>query len=124
MRDKFNSDNVQVGDKVIVISTGWSTRSEYVGEVIKKTPTGLVDVSYGSGAVHRFKKTGCDYNKYERYSTGSIWIEEYTEDRAIEIRKRNQRNGILRFLKEREWDTYEDAELEQIYNFIKGLRST
>lgn len=124
MIDKFNSDNVQVGDKVIVISTGWSTRSEYVGEVIKKTPTGLVDVRYGSGAVHRFKKTGYDYNKNERYSRGSIWIEEYTEERAIEIRKRNQRNGILRFLKDREWNTYEDAELEQIYKFIKDLRST
>lgn len=124
MRDNFNTDNVQVGDKVIVIATGWSSRLEYIGEIIKKTPTGLVDVQYRGGTLHRFKKTGYDYNKQERYSHSSIWIEEYTEERADTIVKRNKRAGILNFLKEREWNTYDDAELEQIYNFIKVLRST
>lgn len=124
MRDNFSTDNLQVGDKVIVISTGWSSRSEHVGEIIKKTPTGLVDVRYGVDTVHRFKKTGYDYNKQERYTRGSIWLEEYTEERAETIRKANIRKNILSFLNEREWNTYEDAELEQIYNFIKGLRST
>lgn len=124
MRGNFNTDNVQVGDKVIVIATGWSSRSEYIGEVIKKTPTGLVDVRYRGDTVHRFKKNGYDYTKQERFSHSSIWIEEYTEEREDTIRKCNKRNGILNFLKEREWNTYEEAELEQIYNFIKGLRST
>lgn len=124
MMDKFSTDNLQVGDKVIVICIGWRSRSEYIGEIIKKTPTGLVDVRYKEDIVHRFKQNGYDYTKQERYSRISIWIEEYTEERMEAIRKRNKRDRILNFLEEREWNTYEDVELEQIYEFIKGLRST
>lgn len=124
MINKFSTENLQVGDKVIVISSGWSTNAEYIGEIIKKTPTGLVDVRYKKDIVHRFKQNGYDYTKHERYGYGSIRIEECTEERVDTIIKRNKRNHILKFLKDCEWDIYEDAELEQLYNFVNGLRST
>lgn len=120
----FSTENLQVGDKVIVICYGWGNNTEYIGEIVKKTPTGLVDVKYSLTGIHRFRKDGRDYSKQERHSMYSIRIEEYAEERAEIIRKRNKRANILKFIEKCEWDIYEDAELEQIYNFIKGLRST
>lgn len=121
---KFTTDSLQVGDKVIVINSGWNGRAEYIGEIIKKTPTGLVDVRYNGTIVVRFRQYGYPYEKRDAWSRSSTTLEYYTAERADAIRKRIMRSNIIKFLKDREWGNYGDAELEQIYNFIKGLRST
>lgn len=124
MESNFSTDNVQVGDKVIVIVAGLGSSREYIGEVTKKTPTGLIDVCYAGTAVTRFNKYGRDYSKQSRFSYTFIYIEQYTEEKADIIRARDKRERIMNFLKGRDWYAYEDTELEQIYNFIKGLRNT
>lgn len=45
----FNGENLQVGDKVIVYASYFSSKSYYVGTVVKRTPTGLLDIEYGDG---------------------------------------------------------------------------
>lgn len=125
MQNKFSTENLQVGDKVIVIFSGLMGTREYIGEIVKKTPTGLVDVCYGNKTtIDRFKKNGQDYARHDLYSRTYKWIEEYTEERADNIRKNTKRTWFINFLREREWSTYDNEELEQICNFIKGLRST
>lgn len=37
------------GDKVIVYASYFSSKSYYVGTVVKRTPTGLLDIEYGDG---------------------------------------------------------------------------
>ncbi len=120
---RFSTENLKVGDRVIVISSNFGDTFEYIGEVIKKTPTGMVDVRYRNGIVYRFRENGSAYCKPDRYSRKSIWLEEFTKEGADAIIQRNRRNGIINFLKEREWNTYEDTELEKIYAYIKGLRN-
>ena len=43
----FNGENLQVGDKVIVYVRYFSRKSYYVGTVVKRTPTGLLDIEWG-----------------------------------------------------------------------------
>lgn len=45
----FNGENLQVGDKVIVYASYFSSKSYYVGTVVKRTPTGLLDIEWGNG---------------------------------------------------------------------------
>lgn len=45
----FNGENLQVGDKVIVYVSYFSSKSYYVGTVVKRTPTGLLDIEWGGG---------------------------------------------------------------------------
>lgn len=45
----FNGENLQVGDKVIVYVSYFSSKSYYVGTVVKRTPTGLLDIEWGNG---------------------------------------------------------------------------
>lgn len=41
----FSTDNLQAGDRVVVvISDTFSGIGKYIGTVIKKTPSGMVDV--------------------------------------------------------------------------------
>lgn len=49
----FNGENLQVGDKVIVYASYFSSKSYYVGTVVKRTPTGLLDIEYGDGKKKR-----------------------------------------------------------------------
>lgn len=43
----FNGENLQVGDNVIVYASYFSSKSYYVGTVVKRTPTGLLDIEWG-----------------------------------------------------------------------------
>lgn len=43
----FNGENLQVGDKVIVYESHFSSKAYYVGTVVKRTPTGLLDIAWG-----------------------------------------------------------------------------
>lgn len=117
----FSTENLQVGDTVIVVGTGWSNLLS-VGEITKKTPTGFVDVKYGNGASQRFKSDGNAYVARERFSTGSLCLEYYTEKRELQIKQRQRRAGILNFLNGREWEIYTNDELEQLYKFITEFR--
>ena len=59
----FNGENLQVGDKVIVYASYFSSKSYYVGTVVKRTPTGLLDIEYGDGKKERFKSNGYEYHR-------------------------------------------------------------
>lgn len=43
----FNGENLKVGDKVIVYQSHFSSKAYYVGTVVKRTPTGLLDIEWG-----------------------------------------------------------------------------
>lgn len=43
----FNGENLKVGDKVIVYQSHFSNKAYYVGTVVKRTPTGLLDIEWG-----------------------------------------------------------------------------
>lgn len=45
----FNGENLKVGDKVIVYQSHFSSKAYYVGTVVKRTPTGLLDIEWGNG---------------------------------------------------------------------------
>ena len=45
----FNGENLKVGDKVIVYQSHFSSKAYYVGTVVKRTPTGLLDIEWGKG---------------------------------------------------------------------------
>ena len=62
----FDGDAVKVGDKVVVVISSWGNKSRSIGEVVKKTPTGLIDVKIFGGGVTRYRKNGYPYAKYER----------------------------------------------------------
>lgn len=64
---EFNTDNLQVGDKVIVVyRDNFSGCRKYVGTVTKKTPSGLVDVLC-CGYTVRYRRDGSENCKRERY---------------------------------------------------------
>lgn len=118
MIDKFSTENLQVGDKVIVVRTGLGSRSRYVGEIIKKTPTGLVDVKYANVEKHRFRADGNDYSASDGWTMSFIRLEEATEEKVAEINRVNRRIAICRTLREIEWENYTDEELENIYSCV------
>lgn len=49
----FNGENLKVGDKVIVYQSHFSSKAYYVGTVVKRTPTGLLDIEWGNGKKKR-----------------------------------------------------------------------
>lgn len=62
MLDSFTTQMLQVGDRVRVLChNGAKDVHEYVGEVIKKTPKGKVDVKYSIEIVARFSEDGMEY---------------------------------------------------------------
>lgn len=78
----FNGENLQVGDKVIVYVSYFSSKSYYVGTVVKRTPTGLLDIEYGDGKKERFKSNGYEYHRSSGYGRTSLYLEPYTEERG------------------------------------------
>ena len=121
MPNSFSTQNLQVGDTVIVVRAGMCG-DEYIGKVMKKTPDGRVDVKYRKNVVTRYRSDGYEYCNYYTYNESPTWLEFGTKERVDVLMERSKRNGILNFLRERDWNTYEDYELEHIYHFIKGLR--
>lgn len=125
MLDKFNGENLQVGDKVIVCrSVYWGSSTRRIGEIVKRTPTGLLDVKYGNGVVGRFRPNGDSYNKTDRYITSTLFLENYSEEQAKEIQQTKHRALMLAHLSKVDWSKYTNEELESIVKHISSLRSS
>ena len=120
MKD-FNAENLIIGDKVIVVViSGYTNRSKYVGEVIKKTPKGLLDVRYNNSIVRRYRPNGSQYAKRESYASGWSFLERCTKNKVEAINNANKRSDILRFLKGCAWEEYGDDQLADIYECVKS----
>lgn len=111
----FNGENLQVGDKVIVYASYFSSKSYYVGTVVKRTPTGLLDIEWGNGKKERFKSNGYEYHRSSGYGRTSLYLEPYTEERGKQVIQENKRKCMVGWLKEFDYTklSYEEAETKE-----------
>ena len=121
MEAKFK--DLQVGAKVIVSLVSFGKRTEYIGTVVKKTPSGLLDVNYAN-LTERFKPNGRLYRRYDEFQTTYTVLVEYTETKAKEIEENKRRRKLINFLEGADWHKYTTEELLAIVDGIKQLRST
>ena len=114
MENKFTTDNLNVGDKVIVHRYGNFNNKYFVGMITKKTPTGLVDIKVSNMEI-RFKKNGYEYNRPQLYSRTCYSLEFYTEERGNEIERANWREGAIDYIKNKaDFESLNDNALSQI----------
>lgn len=121
--EKFHGEDLQVGDKVIVFASSLQVKRYYVGTVVKRTPTGLLDVEFNGGKLDRFKSDGTEYNR----SSGSLYstryyLEDYTEERANEIIMSNKKMSMQKILKEYDYTKLSFEEIEQVYKLVAGFK--
>lgn len=122
--ERFNSKEIAVGDKVIVITSDWGSRAERVGKVVKKTPTGLIDVEYNDNAYPaRFRENGTTYGKSAPYSRSSTWLENYTEEREAEIERRRKKRALTNWLKSFDYSKLTMEELEKVYICVSSCKN-
>lgn len=79
------TENLNVGDKVVVISK----EPAQVGTVIKKTPTGLIDVTYGAGVVKRYNQDGNERGNYSIEQPNALLPWSQAREEAIKAGKLN-----------------------------------
>lgn len=100
-------ENVKVGDSVILHG---AQRSE-VARVVRTTKT---QVQVGG---RKFRKSD------GRVVGGDGWsstrIEPYTEEKANEIARTQNRNNMRRYIVNYDWKYLSDEKLEQIYNILQ-----
>lgn len=120
----FNGDAVKEGDKVIVVISSWGNKSRSIGEVVKKTPTGLIDVKISGGGVTRYRKNGCPYAKSERYSNYTNYLLPYSEELERQIQQDNDRRAMIAHLSKVDWGKYTNEELDNILRYISRLRNS
>ena len=114
MENKFTTDNLNVGDKVIVHRYGNFNSRYFVGTITKKTPTGLVDVKVCNNEI-RFKKTGYEYSRSHGYLRTCYSLEFYTEERGKEIERANWREKAISYIKNKaDFESLNDNALSQI----------
>lgn len=95
----FNGENLKVGDKVIVYQSHFSNKAYYVGTVVKRTPTGLLDIEWGNGRKERFKSNGYEYHRSSGYGRTSFYLEPYTEERGRQVIQENKRKCMAVIIK-------------------------
>lgn len=101
----FNGENLKVGDKVIVYQSHFSSKAYYVGTVVKRTPTGLLDIEWGKGRT-------------------SFYLEPYTEERGRQVIQENKRKCMVGWLKEFDYTKLSYEEAEQVYTLVAGLKNS
>lgn len=121
----FSTENLQVGDKVIVVHGSiYSGEVRDVGEIVKKTPTGKVDVKYCGGSPQRYYKDGSYYGARQRYSTSSNYLVEYSKEAEEEILRQKKLQRMQRWLKEFDYTKLSYEEAEQVYTLVAGLKNS
>lgn len=120
----FDGNTVKEGDKVVVFTSSWGSKSLSIGEVVKKTPTGLIDVKISGGGVTRYKKNGYPYAKTERYSTCRNYLMPYSEELERQIQQDKDRRDMIAYLSKVSWSKYTNEELDNILRYISRLRSS
>lgn len=117
----FIGDKVSIGDKVIVHAVYFGTWKDTVGTVIKKTPTGLLDVEW-DGSHMRFKSNGYEYHRASGYGRTSYYLENYTKEKGIEVEHKNHKAYIADFLRKFDYDKLSYEECEQVYKLVVGFK--
>lgn len=120
----FDGDIVKEGDKVVVFISSWGKKSFSVGEVVKKTPTGLIDVKISGGGVTRYRRNGYPYAKSERYSNYTTYLIPYSEELEWQIQQDKDRRDMIAHLSKVNWSKYTNKELDNILRYISRLRSS
>lgn len=96
----FSTDNLQAGDNVVVvISDSFSGIVKYIGTVIKKTPSGMVDVRC-CGIISRYKRDGDEYGKRDPYSRRRKYLIESTEEEQKKTALQRKRSQMEAYLKD------------------------
>lgn len=111
----FNGENLQVGDKVIVYVSYFSSKSYYVGTVVKE---------WGNGKKERFKSNGYEYHRSSGYGRTSLYLEPYTEERGRQVIQENKRKCMVGWLKEFDYTKLSYEEAEQVYTLVAGLKNS
>lgn len=125
MRGRFSTDNLQVGDKVIVVHASiYSDEVREVGEIVKKTGAGKVDVKYSAGLPQRYNKDGSYYGATYRYSTSKNYLEEYSKEVEDNIIRQGKLRSMQRWLKEFDYTKLSYEEAEQVYTLVAGLKNS
>lgn len=120
----FNGENLKVGDKVIVYQSYFSSKAYYVGTVVKRTSTGLLDIEWGNGRKERFKSNGYEYHRSSGYGRTSFYLEPYTEERGRQVIQENKRKCMVGWLKEFDYTKLSYEEAEQVYTLVAGLKNS
>ena len=118
----FSGADLKVGDKVIVYTSYMKKSKLYIGEITRKTPTGLLDVKYKGNIVERFKDNGNPYNKSDCYSFRQTYLMPYSEERAQEIQRDRDRERMLKYLSEMDWSIYSNEELDNILRYLSRIK--
>lgn len=111
----FNGENLKVGDKVIVYQSHFSSKAYYVGTVVKRTPTGLLDIEWGNGRKERFKSNGYEYHRSSGYGRTSF---------CRQVIQENKRKCMVGWLKEFDYTKLSYEEVEQVYTLVAGLKNS
>jgi hypothetical protein len=115
----FSTENLRVGDKVIVVHGSiYSGKVRDVGEIVKKTPAGKVDVRYCAGYPQRYYKDG------SCYATASNYLEEYSKEAEEEILRQKKLWSMQRWLKDFDYTKLSYEEAEQVYTLVAGLKNS
>lgn len=129
MENKFTTENLNVGDKVIVCSCdGYNGNRKYVGTITKKTPTGLVDVAYrNTGTSVRFKSDGSEQAKRDPWSRSSVSLSFYTPEQEEEINLADKKRAVVSWLSKLskfEWEKLEYDKLKTVVEIVRGLKNS
>lgn len=101
-----------------------SALKAFVGTVVKRTPTGLLDIEWGNGKKERFKSNGYEYHRPSGYGRTSLYLEPYTEERGKQVIQENKRKCMVGWLKEFDYTKLSYEEAEQVYTLVAGLKNS
>lgn len=120
----FSTENLKVGDKVIVVHGSiYSDAVRDVGEVVKKTPKGKVDIKYCGGVPQRYSNDG-SFTSHSKYPISNNYLEYWSEEAEREIRKQKLLSNMRRWLKAFDYDKLSYEECERVYKLVAGFRTT
>lgn len=100
-----------------MICYSYGAGTERIGVVVKKTPTGLIDVDFGNYKM-RFRKDGS-----ERGKKGCIcdrcWIEHYTEEEEERIKEANRTKELAYKISKCRFRDFSLESLEKIWEICE-----
>lgn len=106
-------EDVKVGD-IVIMSDHWGRE---LREVVKITPSGMIDVKLNShGATRRFNKDGSERGGRTWYRTS---IRTCTEEEAQQVRSEKRKAWMVRRIKSFAFEKLELEDLENIYKIMK-----
>lgn len=112
------NEGIKVGDKVIIHSGGFYAKVKRVGEVVKVTPSGLVDVlPEGQTKTSRFNKRMRLYGASNSYN--STYITRATDEDLKALLELNARNTLKEYIQAFNLDLLSTIELGEICKILK-----